>query len=248
MRSINYFEPRAPESSNWNPIPELWRDDASLMLFFLSANQIYFIEPVDDEWFSAHQQTGSLSRTDYNGSVKTYLTDYPANPLACTEQWQFCNPSKNKCTPLGTFDDTANSALTNLYHPGHQNDTFSFWLMQLSGNTPSVSNVVAQLGIGSLKARSTLMSGQQGQLPADQWQQEVSGWMDTSLAMMQRLAVEAATGPSDAIAREFNQKPSNMYVCKNQVRNPASYKPQTSLNVLLYRNICAMELPISCGR
>lgn len=209
-----------PYDADWKPIPELQRDDAELQIIFLSANLINYLEPVDDEWFSAHQLHRSIVRYDdsTNGSMPTYLTDNAANPLACTHQWQFCNPGTKKCTPLGAFVDS-HKASSNIFRPGNQNETFNFWWEEIHRVDPQVLNVIGVLGIGALTARDTLASGLQGPLPSDQWQQEVLSWRDIALALIQKVGVEQATGPSSVSDKGFIQNPSNLNMCRNQVRN-----------------------------
>lgn len=83
---------------------------------------------------------------------------------------------------------------------------------------PSLSNLVGTLRITSLKARNLLLNDLSGPIQADQWQQEVLGWMDVALAAIQKATIEAAMGPSDASIKEFTFRPPNRSICQSQVR------------------------------
>ena len=65
------------------------------------------------------------------------------------------------------------------------------------------------LGISALTARDTLLDGNQGPLPSDQWMLEVEHWHDISMAQLQRVAVELATGPSDPATLNITWHPTD---------------------------------------
>ncbi|KAL9616325.1 MAG: hypothetical protein Q9160_008788 [Pyrenula sp. 1 TL-2023] len=210
------YEPSESENSDWIPITELQRHDASTFIFFLSANYIMYVEPAEDDWFSAHRPSDPYYRSDYNGSFRGYYSDFPANPLGCTQQWQFCNPASGACTPLDTFGEATTSASTNLFHSGNQNDTFNFWLKEMISLYPSLDSVIGLLKTSSLEASSRLAGSLSGPLQASQWQQEISSWMDVALALIQKASIEAATGPFDISVKEYVSGPTDNNICKLQ--------------------------------
>ncbi|KAL9616822.1 MAG: hypothetical protein Q9160_008345 [Pyrenula sp. 1 TL-2023] len=84
-----------------------------------------------------------------------------------------------------------------------QAKSFTFWW-----TIPwlSTTEVPKYLGANSLRATANLFQGLQGPLPSDQWQQEVLSWESTALAHIQRMVVEAVTGPSDISVRQYVQR------------------------------------------
>jgi hypothetical protein len=87
----------------WTPIPSLDRTDADVSLFFLAANKMSYLAPVDDPWFSAHKGYNITQYTHNrtNSSIVGYwYTDYYVRVIACADQYRICNPSTNNCTAL----------------------------------------------------------------------------------------------------------------------------------------------------
>lgn len=86
--------------SIWDPIPQLNRTDADVTIFFLTFNDMQFVEKNDDPIFSAH----TLDIDTLIG-VPAYLPDHNISAMACAEQHQYCNPNiaegaKDRCTEL----------------------------------------------------------------------------------------------------------------------------------------------------
>jgi hypothetical protein len=79
--------------NTWNPIPELLVPDGDVTILFLSANDIHFLNQVDDPWYSAHVFAGKIQPSGVNGSVSLYVHDDPVRTLGCIERYQFCNAS-----------------------------------------------------------------------------------------------------------------------------------------------------------
>lgn len=74
-----------------------------------------------------------------------------------------------------------------------------------------------------LTARDRLQGGVQGGLlPDDQWQKDVMHWHATTMAQLQGLFVETATGPpGDGVLLPWLVRPSSPVeraMCQNQVR------------------------------
>lgn len=86
--------------SIWDPISQLNRTDADVTIFFLTFNDIQFVEKNDDPIFSAH----TLDMSTLVG-VPAYSPDHNISAMACAEQHQYCNPNiaegtKDRCTEL----------------------------------------------------------------------------------------------------------------------------------------------------
>ncbi|KAL9617378.1 MAG: hypothetical protein Q9160_007828 [Pyrenula sp. 1 TL-2023] len=80
--------------------------------------------------------------------------------------------------------------------------------------------MVQVLKSSALMSRFRLGLNIQTPLPASQWQTEVENWHNGSLAILQGLRIDQATGPGDTeVLKYFWSKPGNKeerYLCKNQ--------------------------------
>lgn len=185
-------------------------------------NAIAFLAPVDDEFFAAHQSSNDEASTLNPGSKTTvYSSDKPVNVLGCAAQTQFCL-GKNKCTPLTGFVNAAGLAV-NMTVTDRQSYSLVRWIANKGNLDTELSGVIHDLGPTALLARQSLSSDLQGPVPLDQWQREVEHWQATTMAKLQKIAVEFATGPSDASIEQYVMKPSPSDkaasdVCRNQVR------------------------------
>ncbi|KAI0390399.1 hypothetical protein F5Y17DRAFT_65954 [Xylariaceae sp. FL0594] len=222
--------------SQFQPIAQLDRDDAEISLFFLSANNIRFVRPVDDPWFSAHRGAGNFTSTSLGGSVQFYLADAPATVMGCATQEQWCRPGDGDgepvCEPLNDGFDHGD-VVTALWSDDEKMQAIMAWAYDSYAlNARSIRTVVRDLGITSLTTRFSLRNGVQGPLAPDQWQAEVRGWFETSLANLQRLFVDVATGPSDDRLDGWllrPQSPEERQACRGQIVRRAGY---TSFSVL----------------
>jgi hypothetical protein len=181
----------------------LSRADAQIGLFFLAANAITHLSPVDDPWFSAHRNINHTTiYSQRSGTNETYVThefgsDSYVRVLACADQYQICNPKTDQCTPL----DSAGSTIGHLPTLGinqYQKQTANIILSSGPGTFQS-PEVVYVLGSDALLASRQLIPGSGSvPLPKNQWMVEVSSWFAISLAGLQQGVVEYATGPSPA--------------------------------------------------
>lgn len=214
--SIEQF---ASGGHSFMPIPELHRDDADMFLVFLSANDIGFLYPVDDEWYSAHRPVSTMKTSDENGAMPAYGFDQAASVLGCIYQHQVCNPSKNHCTRLADAQNVFAEADT-LWTTDKQNQTWQIWNAAFSGLSSQPEGILENLGVSALIARDTLNNGKQGPLQPDQWEQEVLHWNAISMAKIQRSVIEEAIGSSDPSMTKYVEKPTDpagKEVCKSQV-------------------------------
>lgn len=207
-------------------IEQLTLPDSDTWLFFLSANNIFFTAPVDDLWYSAHQQLSPLQNTGTDaGQIPAYQADYPANVIGCTTRYQYCNPNlpiETGCVaPFSPTRKTTTEHVRSIFKTERQQDLFENFaqILQLAPSM-SIGTVVDSLGVGALKSRNTLGRGVQAPLPANQWQLEVQSWVSTVLAGQQRAFVEHSTGTL-GMSEVYLQRPStagNRTFCNSQVR------------------------------
>jgi hypothetical protein len=173
----------------WEPIPELNRRDADLSLFFLSQNQLGYLTPVLDPWFSAN---GTRSVTISGRTISQ--PDKPVSVIGCAEQYRMCNPTTSTCTPWSGFSSLRDPIMklnTPNYTPP-QLATASRLLLALSTGT-NVYRLVTSLGVSSLWANNLVFGSIAPGLPDTQWQTEVLGWFQTLLAKLQADVLEYAS-------------------------------------------------------
>lgn len=219
-----------PSSWNsWTPIPEITASDADTFIYFLSSSSLAFVSPVDDPWYSAHT---------LNNDTGYYSLDRPVNPLVCQTQYQYCNPNNAQypdggCALLdGMYPATNATTNTTFWSSTAQMQSASLFAMVNTGFVDlDIGQIVANLGSSALLARNSMSAGDQSPLPRNQWQLEVRHWHDSMLAMLQRLVVEQAAGPSDAGVEQYIQAVdyANPVVSQPQIIRSPAY---TSFSVL----------------
>ncbi|KAB2575171.1 hypothetical protein DBV05_g6104 [Lasiodiplodia theobromae] len=199
--------------STFEPTPALHRKDANIYIFFLSANRIIFSAPTTDDWYSATTLQGYIQHASVVGKEAVYRQDEVASPLACTDQEQFCDTSlpadRQQCTPLTSSNDARTQAGA-LLDGGDTASANRFdWFKSTILNKPSPYGIVQNLGTAALLSRSSLGVGIQRPLPTNQWQLDVTRWFETSLASIQGLFLDTATGPSDSRMLQWVHSPAN---------------------------------------
>lgn len=207
--------------SRFIPIPALQANATDVTLFFLSTNGIVFTKPCDDPWYAAHYSKVE-DDTWADPSSPAHVQDGPARVLGCAERYQFCNPDFKmgpSCTPFtGIF--TATAAAETLWQTNKQKQFFNISFNSILKDAGDLYDIVMYMGISSLIARRGLTGGFQGSLPNNQWQLEVENWFTSTLADLQRVTVEYATGPTDPAVfqlLERAQTDEEQLMCRNLV-------------------------------
>lgn len=216
----------AEDNMGFKPITDFDRPDADLLLVFLSARGMYYVQPVDDPWFSAHvgDARGQLSGPALSENhFKGYLQDEPASPLGCALQAQVCNPNLSedkKCQPLrGGFENFSNSI--DLWPDAVSKAVLSWIFNIIKARHVPISEVLSSEGPSVLSARFSQAGDSPVRLPADQWKRELAYWMKASMASLQGIFVEAAIGVKDGPLLPMSRPPTNKeerQVCASQVR------------------------------
>jgi hypothetical protein len=180
------------ENNTWFPVPALQAQNADISIYFILFNSVHFLEPNDDPVFTVS------TRADEN----TYSADRPVSVISCVEQHQVCNPVNGRCSPfhgrrqMMVHSDTSPTNLILDLNLNVQQIAVlerTDWALMQSG----IADAVSLSEVGNLRAENTLLSGPiQLGLPSNQWQLEVTGWLEESLAKFQHLIQEYATGPT----------------------------------------------------
>ncbi|KAL9116911.1 MAG: hypothetical protein Q9187_006560 [Circinaria calcarea] len=217
--------------SSFNPIPELRHPTADVTLVFLSANDVAFTKPINDSWYSAHLhhtiELQSFQKKPAN--LTLYYHDDPVRVLGCTSQYQFCNPvlePQISCTPLDGIWAVQGLAEA-LWQTDRSKALFRWSSKAILENGIGLPEVIGMLGVSSLTSRYKLALGLQGPLPDNQWKLEVIHWFTVTLADLQRIVVDIATGPVGGTINQWlkrPQTPEEHLLCRSQVGNSPSLK------------------------
>ncbi|KAI0465764.1 hypothetical protein F4859DRAFT_519793 [Xylaria cf. heliscus] len=234
-----------PENSSFMPIDLLSRDDADLHVILLSGNGVLFLAPTSDEWYRVATTPSNIIENLGNVSYtyQRYLPSEPTSALGCTDQYQFCNSAlkgTTGCGPLASLRDAIRGATpffntsyvefrTGITSGAAENSDlarFVYMASRFFGVDKTITGIVAHLGSSALLSRRTLTQGDQGPLPSNQWQLDVSHFWDITLAVMQGSFVDTAYGPTDS---DFLQSwvnytsPALKNLCNNQIIQTTAY-------------------------
>ncbi|KAF5700350.1 hypothetical protein FMUND_14363 [Fusarium mundagurra] len=198
----------------WKPIPDFNPTDADVTVHFLSQNNIAYLAPVNDPWFSAN---GTQNIT-YQG-LTIFVSDRNVDTLVCADQYVLCNPSIASCTsPAGILSLVNSLTSATLNFSTAQLSTADRILYSLAQS--NTYTTVANLGTAALWANNMVTGHVSFGLPEDQWKTEVIGWFQTNLAMLQASVVDFASNTADLGAFGYVEPPKNRYQrdqCTNQL-------------------------------
>jgi hypothetical protein len=251
-------------SMEYQPDPYMLRDDADLYLFFLSGNGVSFSKPTEDPWYRATRPCKKLANNIGKGTRTFFCADEAASPLACLEQYQFCQANQTRCGPLASFSDgfaraaeAFGGASSDLYQFTEGDSEFQFenaatsrlaWLGLLLRMLPTnIGGLVGILQSQSLSSKQNFGQGIQGPLPSNQWQLDVIHWWSTALALTQAAFVDTARGIQGAGLESLRVFPSNqaqLDMCLNQVRktkDPLFLRGHPPLSPPLQRISCSTK-------
>ena len=182
--------------SIWDPLPELNRTDADVVLIMVAANSVSYQAPLDDPFFPVIETN--------LGSGKYYMSANWINTMGCTEQHQFCNPLDGRCTDLmGTTLLIEGDDAIGL-NPVQES------IRKRIGFAALKSGIHYQLlsrGANALRAQETVSGADQTPLSPNQWTIEALSWFSVSLASLQKQTVEYATGPAATVLGLRQQVP-----------------------------------------
>ncbi|KAL8376056.1 hypothetical protein RB595_007257 [Gaeumannomyces hyphopodioides] len=179
--------------TTWIPTADFNRTDADVNMFFLSQNNIRYMEPTLDPWFLANSSQ-KIGDTEYK------VANFFINPMACTEQFKLCNPAKktDSCLPATGLVALQNLLLEDGLAVGFNAAQLILATRILTHMTLSTLHYSVQsLRGGALWANSLVYGNLSPSLPENQWRLEALGWFQTSLVKLQSYVVEFANNAAD---------------------------------------------------
>lgn len=162
-----------------------------MTVIFVAPNSITYRERVEDPFFSATYNL-SLPGIITPGNVTTYSPDQFVSIMGCTEQYSICTDEGSNCTPY-SGQAALPTLLNKLDLNANQYVTVQRLLYTIS--TATVYSSVAGIGPDALRLWSAVYQLIAPGMPSNQWQLEVDGWHETTLAKWQALMVEFAANP-----------------------------------------------------
>lgn len=227
------------ENQTWFPVSAVKVKNADVSVAFLAQNSIQYTLPVSDPWFSAHQ---FFNYSLPNNPIILYGPDQFLNAMACIDQYQMCNPTTSPyaCTIVGSELDMREGFLEIGLNDYQMATALRVsYVLRLTTNYLTLNS----LGDTALLARDRLTGTINQGLPDNQWQIEVQGWFETSLAKLQSYIVEwvanlADLGPSGSV---IAPNPSgnaidlaSLNLCINQrIRNTGAYQSFSFLGLMI---------------
>jgi hypothetical protein len=187
----------------WKPIPDFSRTDADVSVHFLSQNDLAYLAPVYDPWFSANGTFNVSSQ-----GITIFGPDRDVDTMVCADQYVLCNPSTASCTsPAGVLNLINNMTSNTLNFSAAQLFTADRILYSLiQSNT---YNTVANLGTAALWANNMVIGHISHGLPETQWHTEVIGWFQTNLAMLQGYVIDFTSNTADLGPFGYVQLPAD---------------------------------------
>lgn len=174
--------------AGWQPIDDLAIENADVDLIFIASNAIRTKNPIDDPVFGSHWELETQAGYYY------FADEYNV-PIACTNTYRICdsNPT-GRCThsvgvrgitkAVNEQLDLNNMQLAIVYR------------ISLALMVSSMASQVSARTSAAIRATDSVHNLIQTSLPADQWEVEVTSWFEASLARLQFLMQEYATGPA----------------------------------------------------
>ena len=157
--------------------------------------------------------------------------------MGCVDRYQICTSDRSQCTGIG--------GVGNLYTDAKKLDltaaqAVTTWRLLHTVNITSTFLSVFGAGTSALKASDRLLSTVSPGLPPNQWQIEVQGWFETTLAKFQAYAVEYAKNQPKQYLEHFDfisdVAPLSAWQeqCASQrIHNPGQYQNFSLLGLLI---------------
>lgn len=197
--------------SDFEPISTFNKSNADVNLIFIQNHALYH-DPVEDPWFHS---TMPQNYTNEAGDVIANVfgssqTSTATTAIGCTEQYEFCNKSVNKCTGLDSFFQISEYELSKeIGLNRHQSllATHLTWLLKLAtlqnlGRILDGSDLLATKYQANVMPKHGWMLTKYGisrKLPPDQWKLEIVHWLRIMTIVLKQSAIDYAAGPTNAI-------------------------------------------------
>lgn len=211
------------QTRGWQPISDLNRTDADVSIFYLNSNGMRYTSQVYDPFFRAQSEVIPLVPV----TIKIYEASNLTSVLACTDQFQIQNPNNNMATELTSANKAVAQALQICLN---SLQTAALLRLGLTGYESLIFSGVDGLSGAALHASDIAYRSLSPGLPDNQWQIEVSGWFNASLARLQQDIIGWVSKDATELVGFADLLPPTGYpdyenMCQNQVvKNVGQYQ------------------------
>jgi hypothetical protein len=160
----------------------------------MAQNSVTYPSPVDDPFFSAHQQT----KDEYAAPGQVfYYADDLVTVIACIDQGEIRDPNTKRATIPSGFQRLSNLTTTIGLNPRQLGTS---WRFIVPSEKAMLWDSVTNFQGGALNAAELLVRNtNEDGLPSNQWQIELQGWFDTALARIQAAVIEFVSKDIDGL-------------------------------------------------
>ncbi|KAJ4305887.1 hypothetical protein N0V90_001420 [Kalmusia sp. IMI 367209] len=231
--TTRYISPSLAILNTFEPVAELHRRDADIVLKFIAKNRVLYTAPVEDPIFQATLLVNNLMLMDGSTFTGMYAPNSPLGVIGCAQQvspiipiateltkckHQLCIPSMHEkgtaCTKLGPLPGDVSeidlAPMSDMQRSIMQLLISAAWLFDIGiWDWVSASSGILDTG------------GQSYGLPNDQWMREVVMWESSTWAALQVAIAQYALGPpellsGDSQAANTNLTTTQRRLCKMQ--------------------------------
>ena len=191
---------------------------------FLAQNHAQYDKPVEDPWFKATRAYTYPQMSGLGDNRTIYLSDFAVTVMGCIDQFEFCNPNNDKCTPKTTAINVAvNETLEPLGLNTVQRDTIAALASNVISQTTYTT--VRTRGANALRASDSLNGNTfiADSLPKNQWTIEITEWFAVSMAKMQQLVLDYASGPKYSLPSTHLSAGKPAVCARQKIRSASGY-------------------------
>lgn len=250
----------AENDGGFEPLASFHATNKTLSLVFASFGGTY-MGVSEDLWLSAHQEADvTLSIPSEDGSTsqvqKQYSPDSKVSVLACTEQFQTCNPAplskaSPKCSPLlsrGLIGEASREDIMVLNTDRQWNISRALVHAFVQSSLDSTIFHITT----KLLAESLTSGTDESLTPAEnQWVLESQNWFSIGIANAQRLVVDYITGPPAQFAQyasnrsDVDKNRSLAWLCENLIIRRNDFTNFSTLAISLVFGLGALIIVVS---
>ena len=199
----------------WEPLNSLLLDRGDASLVFIQHNGMIHQERNDDPMFKANisiEVATDFLGSSVDGMVTAFLPFHRVSVMACNIRHKFCTLDRQTCTSGAGYEEIrAELQAEDLSFSPEQRTT----ALRISAATyeTNIFDMITPRRHAALLAQTMAEDRNQSPLPDNQWEHEVLFWEQASLARLQAIMHEYATGSvvqlSSRLKNRLRKAPQN---------------------------------------
>ncbi|KAF2110750.1 hypothetical protein BDV96DRAFT_199237 [Lophiotrema nucula] len=224
-----FVTPGNETSSSLIPLPEMTFSDADVALIHVYKNSVAYLIPNNDPLFAAHDATNMSQAIAGWTTYTAYFSDFPVGVFGCTTQYQYCHARASKsdfCTNSTGLPDIVNATA---FPDASPIQLAALHLIREASANMMLDSAAETLQVDYQSEDPTGNSFIHDGVPDNQWEIEVTAWVEYIWAAMQIQLSDYAIGI------EARQTGAGIYTVKNmtagekalcsklKMRNPGAF-------------------------